>query len=152
MSIAERLAELNLTLPAASTPVGAYVPTVQSGKLLFLSGQLPMQDGTLHATGKVGLEVDIATAQQCARIATLNALAAAEAALGSLDAVAQVVRIEVFVNSAAGFTDQAKVANGASELLQAVFDEAGKHTRLAVGMAELPLDAPVEVAYIFEKK
>jgi enamine deaminase RidA (YjgF/YER057c/UK114 family) len=152
MSMHDRLAELNITLPPAPQPVGAYVPTVRTGDLVFTAGQLPGKDGELIATGKVASEDDIAAAAAGARQAVLNALAAIVAEVGSLDAITRVVRLNCFVNSAAGFTDQAKVANGASELLVELFGEIGKHTRCALGAAELPLNAAVELDLIVEVK
>lgn len=152
MSIADRLNELGIELPPAAEPVGAYVAAVRSGELVFISGQLPMQAGKMLATGKVGSDVDLETAQSAACVAVLNGLAAIQQLLGDLDSIAQVVRLEVFVNSAAGFTDQAKVANGASEVLQDIFGPSGRHARQAVGVAELPLDAPVELSLIVQVK
>ena len=150
MTIEARLKELGLELPAAAAPVGAYVPAVQSGRLVFTAGQLPSKDGKLIATGKVPTEVPLEQAQAAARQAALNALAAAKSLLGSLDKVARVVRVNVFVNSAEGFSDQPKVANGASELLTEIFGDRGRHTRCAVGAAELPLNAPVELDMVLE--
>jgi len=123
---------------------------VQSGRLVFTAGQLPSKDGKLIATGKVPTEVPLEQAQAAARQAALNALAAAKSLLGSLDKVARVVRVNVFVNSAEGFSDQPKVANGASELLTEIFGDRGRHTRCAVGAAELPLNAPVELDMVLE--
>jgi len=150
MSIDKRLAELGIELPEVARPVGAYVPVVRAGKLLFTAGQLPLRDGELIAVGKVPLDVDLQQAYDAAKQAALNALAAVKAETGSLDAVAQIVRVNCFVNSAPGFADQAKVANGASELLVDVFGSAGRHTRCAIGAAELPLNAPVELDLIVE--
>lgn len=148
--IAERLAELGLELPAVATPAGAYVPATVTGNLVFTAGQLPLQGGALPATGKVGSEVDPADAAGFARICALNALAAAESAIGSLDRVTRVVKVVGFVASAPDFTGQPGVMNGASELLGEVFGESGRHARSAVGVAVLPLDAPVEVELILE--
>ncbi len=145
-----KLRELNLELPAPAAPVGAYVPTARTGQLIFTAGQIPFHEGRLIATGKVPTDLTLEDAQAAARQACLNALAAVRAEAGSLDAVARVVRLNVFVNSAAGFTDQAAVANGASDLLLAVFGDAGRHTRCAIGAAELPLNAPVELDLIVE--
>jgi enamine deaminase RidA (YjgF/YER057c/UK114 family) len=144
----DRLRELGLELPAAPTPVGAYVPFVRTGPLVFTSGQLPMRSGQLMMTGKVGADLSIAQGADCARQAGLNALAQVAAAAGGLSRVVRIVRLGVFVNSADGFTDQPKVANGASELMAAVFGDAGRHARAAVGVNELPLNAPVEVELI----
>ena len=150
MGIDERLAELNIKLPPAAKPVGAYVAAVRTGDLVFTAGQLPLQDGELIATGKVPEDVGIETAQVGACQAALNALAAIKAEVGSLDAVTRVVRVNCFVNSSAGFTDQAKVANGASEILVEIFGDLGRHTRCAIGAAELPLNAAVELDLIVE--
>lgn len=152
MTIEEKLKELGLELPPAAKPVGAYVPAVRSGRLVFTAGQLPMSGGALVAEGKVPDDVSLHVAQSAARQAVLNALAAVAAEAGSLDAVARVVRLNVFVQSGAGFADQAKVANGASELLVTLFGDAGRHTRCAVGAGQLPLNAPVEVDLIVEVK
>ena len=150
MGIDQRLAELGLALPEVASPVGAYVSAVRAGKLVFTAGQLPLRDGELVAAGKVPTDVDLRQAHAAARQAALNALAAVKAEAGSLDVVAQVVRVNCFVNSAAGFADQAKVANGASELLGELFGSAGTHTRCAIGVAELPLNAAVELDLIVE--
>jgi enamine deaminase RidA (YjgF/YER057c/UK114 family) len=145
-----RMTEMHLSLPPAAAPVGAYVPTVQTDKLVFVSGQLPVKEGKLLSAGKVGEDVDLAQAQEAARIAVVNGLAAIKAELGSLNRIARVVRLEVYVNSAPGFTDQAQVANAASNLLQELFGDIGRHTRIALGMAELPLNASVELGLIVE--
>lgn len=145
----ERLRELGLTLPAVAAPAGAYVPARRSGSLVFTAGQLPFVDGALAATGKVGAEVTPEQAHDLARACALNALAAVDQLVG-LDAVAGVVKVVGFVASAPGFTGQPGVLNGASELLGAVFGEAGRHARSAVGVAELPLGAPVEVELVVE--
>lgn len=144
MSIDDRLAELGLALPAPAAPVAAYVPTVAHGGLLHLSGQLPFRDGAVM-TGRLGEDRDEAYGRSAAEACALMVLAQVKAALGTLERVERVVKLGVFVNSAPGFTDQAKVANGASELLQAVFGESGRHARSAVGVAVLPLGAAVEV-------
>ena len=150
MTVETELKRLGFELPPAAEPVGAYVPAVRTGKLIFTAGQIPLKDGKLTSTGKVPTDVSVEEAGSAARQCVLNALAAVRALTGSLDAIAQVVRVNVFVNSAGGFTDQAKVANGASELLVAVFGEAGRHTRCAIGAPELPLNAPVELDLIVE--
>lgn len=144
------LAALGLTLPAPAAPVAAYIPTRRSGNLLYVSGQIPIRDGVLLATGTVPSQVDLQSARLCALQCTLNALAAARAALGSLDRIRQVVRIGCFVASDPGFGDQHKVANAASELLQQVFGEAGRHARASVGSSALPLNVPVEIEFLFE--
>lgn len=145
----ERLRELGLTLPSVATPAGAYVPARRSGSLVFTAGQVPFVDGVLAATGKVGADITPEQGYELARTCTLNALAAVDDLVG-LDAVAGVVKVVGFVASAPGFTGQPGVINGASELLGAVFGEAGRHARSAVGVAELPLGAPVEVELVVE--
>lgn len=145
-----RLAEAGLTLPPVATPAAAYVPAVRTGNLIYTAGQVPMVDGKLLATGKVGAEVSPQTAYDCARQCALNALAAVKAEVGDLSLVTRVVKVVVFVASAPDFTGQAQVGNGASELLGLAFGDAGQHARSAVGMAVLPLDAPVEVEMIVE--
>jgi enamine deaminase RidA (YjgF/YER057c/UK114 family) len=147
---AERLAELGLTLPPVAAPVAAYVPAVRSGDLVYTSGQLPTVDGKLPAVGKVGDEVSATDAAGLARTCALNALAAAASAAGGLDQIRRIVKVTGFVASAAGFSGQPQVINGASELFIEVFGEDGKHARSAVGVAELPLNAPVEVELIAE--
>jgi len=146
----ERLAELGLTVPEVPTPVAAYVPAVRSGQHVFTSGQLPMRDGALLLTGKVGGEVTAEEAVECARQCALNALAAVRAEVGELSAVKRVVKAVVFVASTPDFTGQPGVANGASELLGSVFGDIGRHARSAVGVSALPLDAPVEVELVVE--
>lgn len=146
----ERLAELGLTLPEVAAPVAAYVPAVRSGGHVFTAGQLPLREGSLMATGKVGGGVDESTAYDCARQCALNALAAIKAEVGDLAAVRRVVKVVVFVASDPSFTGAPKVANGASELLGSVFGDDGVHARSAVGVAVLPLDAPVEVELVVE--
>jgi enamine deaminase RidA (YjgF/YER057c/UK114 family) len=145
----ERLAELGLQLPAVVPPVAAYVPAVRTGDLVFTSGQLPMADGAMAALGKVGAQVSAEQAKELARTCALNALAAVDALVG-LDSVVKVVKVVGFVASAPDFTGQPGVVNGASELLGEVFGDAGSHARSAVGVAVLPLDAPVEVELVVE--
>jgi enamine deaminase RidA (YjgF/YER057c/UK114 family) len=145
----DRLAELGLKLPAVVPPVAAYVPAVQTGNHVYVSGQLPIVDGRLLAAGKVGAGVAPEQAAELARQCALNALAAVDSLVG-LERVVRVVKVVGFVASAEGFTGQPAVINGASELFGAVFGEAGRHARSAVGVAELPLGAPVEVEAIFE--
>ncbi|NLF30874.1 MAG: RidA family protein [Planctomycetes bacterium] len=150
MSMSQRLKDLGLALPPVPKPVGSYVPSVRVGALVFTSGQLPLRDGALIATGKVGGAVSPDDAALAARQAALNALAVAADAAGGLDRIRRIIRVNVFVASADGFTGQARVANGASDLLVALFGDAGRHTRCALGAAELPLDAPVELDMIVE--
>ena len=140
-----KLAELGLELPQVVPPLAAYVPAVQAGEFVFTSGQLPMVEGKLALTGKVGAEVTAEEAKAQARICALNALAAVKSVIGDLDRIQQVVKVVGFVASAADFTGQPGVVNGASELLGEVLGAAGVHARSAVGVAVLPLDAPVEV-------
>ena len=146
----ERLAELGLTIPEVAKPVAVYVPAVRSGQQVFTSGQLPMRSGELLATGKVGAGVSPEEAHACAQQCALNAIAAINAEVGDLSMVKRVVKVVVFVASTPHFTGQPQVANGASELLGDVFGDAGVHARSAVGVAALPLDAPVEVEVIVE--
>lgn len=145
----ERLAELGITLPAVAAPVAAYVPAVKTGNQVWTSGQLPFVAGELPATGKVGIEVTAEEAADYARTAALNALAAVDALVG-LDNITRVLKIVGFVSSAEGFTGQPAVINGASNLIGEIFGEAGAHARSAVGVAELPLGAPVEVELVVE--
>ncbi len=147
---AERLAALGLTLPPVAAPVAAYVPAVRTGTYVYTSGQLPTVDGKLPAVGKVGAEISAQDAAGMARTCALNALAAAASAAGGLEAIRRIVKVTGFVASAPGFGGQAQVINGASELLIEVFGEDGKHSRSAIGVAELPLNAPVEVELIAE--
>lgn len=146
----ERLAELGLAIPEVAKPVAAYVPAVRSGNHVFTSGQLPMRGGELMVTGKVGVEVSAEEATECAQQCALNALAAVKAEIGDLALVKRIVKVVAFVASPPDFTGQPQVANGASELLGQVFGEAGVHARSAVGVAVLPLDAPVEVELVVE--
>jgi enamine deaminase RidA (YjgF/YER057c/UK114 family) len=144
-----RLAELGIRLPPVSAPVAAYVPAIRSGTLVFTSGQLPFVDGGLRRTGKVGGSVDAEDAAADAKVCALNALAAIDDLVG-LDSIVRIVKVVGFVASVEGFTGQPRVVNGASELLGRIFGEAGQHARSAVGVAELPLGAPVEVELTVE--
>ena len=146
--IDRRLEELGITLPQAAAPVAAYVPTVLANGLLHVSGQLPFRDGQV-VTGRLGDDVDIRQGQEAARLCGLMLLAQVQAAVG-LDRVERVVKLGVFINSAATFTQQPEVANGASELMQAVFGESGRHARAAVGVPALPRGAAVEVDAVFQ--
>lgn len=149
-AVEDRLNALGLTVPAVAAPVAAYVPAVRTGNYIFTSGQLPLRDGQMVLTGKVGGEVSAEEATEAARQSALNAIAAVKAELGDLDKVVRVVKAVVFVASTPDFTGQPLVANGASELFGAAFGAAGKHARSAVGVAVLPLDSPVEVELIVE--
>jgi enamine deaminase RidA (YjgF/YER057c/UK114 family) len=150
MTIDARLAELGITIPVLAKPAGAYVPFVVTGNLVFTAGQLPFTDGVLPATGKLGDDVDADAGKAYARTAALNALAAVQEAIGSLDRVTRIVKLVGFVASAPEFTGQPGVINGASEVLGEIFGDLGKHARSAVGVAVLPLDSPVEVELIVE--
>ncbi len=150
MSAEDRLAELSLELPPAPQALASYVPVVVTGNLAFAAGQVPLSEGALMWSGKLGAEVDVPAGAEAARRCALQILSALRAELGSLDRVRRVVKVTVWVASAPGFTDQPKVANGASDLFVEVFGDAGRHARAAVGAPELPLGAPVEVELIAE--
>ncbi|MDX2118039.1 MAG: RidA family protein [Planctomycetota bacterium] len=150
--IEARIAELGLTLPPPPKPVAAYVPAVRSGGHVFLAGQIPTIDGKPLFLGRVGVEVSIDDAIECAKRCALNGLAALKGEIGDLDRVVRVVRLGVFVACDHAFTQHPKVANGASEMMVAIFGEAGKHARAAVGAPSLPLGVPVEIDFIFEVK
>lgn len=145
-----RIREMGLELPEPPAPVASYVPVVVAGHLAFVSGQVPIERGNLLWSGKLGRDLDVEMGAEAARRCALQALSALRAELGSLDRVRRVVKVTVFVSSAEGFTDQPKVANGASDLLVEVFGDHGRHARAAVAAPELPLGAPVEVALIAE--
>lgn len=144
--IEERLAELGIELPPAPAPVASYVPVTVAGEFAFVAGQVPIEDGKVMIAGRLGDDVDVEQAQAAARRCALQALSALRDALGSLERVVQIPQVTVYVASVPGFIDQPKVANGASDVLVEIFGEAGKHARAAVGVVELPLGAPVEVA------
>lgn len=146
----ERLAELGLQVPEVAKPVAAYVPAVRTGDHVYTSGQLPMRDGQLLTTGKVGGDVTPDEAVECAQQCALNALAAVRSVIGDLSKVTRVVKVVAFVASTPEFTGQPAVANGASELFGSVFGDGGQHARSAVGVPVLPLDAPVEVEIVVE--
>lgn len=152
MSIDQRLTELGINLPQAAAPVAAYVPTVQQGNLLHISGQVSFADDGSLIKGRLGEDMDLENGQRAARRCGIMLLAQMKAALGSLDRVERIVKLGVFVNSAPSFTDQPKVANGASELMQEVFGDSGRHARSAVGVAVLPLGVAVEVDAIVAVK
>ncbi|WP_027498673.1 RidA family protein [Rhodococcus sp. 114MFTsu3.1] len=149
MAWSERLAELGIELPPVVPPLAAYIPAVQTGSLVYTSGQLPLVSGELTATGKVGADVSPEDAADAARVCALNALAAINSLVG-VDSIKRVVKVVGFVASAPGFTGQPAVVNGASNVIGEIFGDAGKHARSAVGVAELPIDAPVEVELIVE--
>ena len=148
--VEQRLSELGLTLPEVATPAGSYLPAMISGNLVFTAGQIPVIEGKLMATGKLGAEITVEYGSEIAQRCALNALAAVKSVIGDLDRVQQVVKIVGFVSSVPEFTSQPAVINGASEFLQQVFGDAGKHARSAVGVSVLPLDAPVEIELIVE--
>jgi enamine deaminase RidA (YjgF/YER057c/UK114 family) len=150
MSIEDRLAELNLTLPPAPRPLASYIPAVLTGNLLVVSGQVPVEGGRVVHPGKLGGQISIEEGQQLARLCVLNGLAVAKQVLGSLDRIRRVVRVGGFVASVEGFVQQPAVINGASDLLAEIFGEAGRHARVAVGVNELPLGCAVEVEFMFE--
>ena len=148
MSYEEQLKELGIELPQAPKPVATYIPAVRAGNLLFLSGVLPMQNGQLAFTGKLGRDLTVEQGMQAAKMALLNALAIARQELGTLDRITRVVKVVGHVASAEGFTDQPQVLNGASDLLVEIFGDAGRHARVAIGAAELPRRAAVEIEVI----
>jgi enamine deaminase RidA (YjgF/YER057c/UK114 family) len=150
MSFEKRLTELGLTLPAPPKPVATYIPAVQAGELLFLSGVIPFRDGRLAFEGKLGRELTVEQGYEAARMALLNALAIVRQELGTLDRVRKIVRMTGHVASSEGFIQHPAVINGASDLLVGIFGEAGKHARVALGAAELPLNAPVELELIVQ--
>ena len=152
MSYEERAKSIGITIPQAATPLGAYVLAVQSGALLFTAGQGPVQDGVLVFKGKVGRDLTLEQGYEAAKLSTVNCLAAAKSFLGTLDRIECVVKVNGYVNSAPGFTDQAKVMNGASDLLVRIFGEQGRHARTSVGVSELPLNIAVEVELVLSCK
>jgi enamine deaminase RidA (YjgF/YER057c/UK114 family) len=151
-AIEAKLAEMGLSLPAATLPAANYVPTMRTGNQLVVSGQLPMLDGKPQFIGKVGADVSLEDAQACARLCGLNILAHCKLALGDLDSIAKLVRLGVFVNAVDSYTDHPKVANGVSDLMVALMGDAGKHARFAVGVSGLPFGVAVEVDATFELK
>lgn len=152
MTPEEKLKSLGVELPGAPKPLGSYVPFVKTGNLVYLSGMLPLKDGKLTKTGRVGETVTLEEAAAAAKTAAINALAVLRSAVGSLDKVNRCVRVEGFVASASDFMDQPKVLNGASNFIFEVLGEAGLHTRTAIGVNILPLNAPVEISFVFEVK
>jgi len=146
----QRMSDLGIQLPQVPTPAGSYVPAVRTGNLVFTAGQVPFEDGEIRITGKVGDAVSLEEAQHAARLCTLNALAAVASVAGGLERISRIVKVVGYVASAPGFNGQPQVVNGASDLLGEIFGENGHHARSAVGVLELPLDAPVEVELIVE--
>lgn len=152
MTPEEKLKTMGITLPELPKPLGSYVPFVRTGNIVFLSGMLPLREGKLIKTGRVGESVTLDEAVECARTAAINALAVIRGAVGSLDSVSRCMMLNGFVASTDDFVDQPKVVNGASNLISEVFGEAGLHARTAVGVNVLPLNSPVEISFIFEVK
>jgi enamine deaminase RidA (YjgF/YER057c/UK114 family) len=150
MTPEEKLKELGISLPDLPKPLGSYLPFVRTGNLIFISGMLPLKEGKLIATGRVGESISLDEAIRAARISAINGIAVLRTAIGSLDQVRRCVKISGFVASSQDFTDQPKVINGASDLLFEVFGEAGRHARAAVGLHVLPMNSPVEIEFIFE--
>jgi enamine deaminase RidA (YjgF/YER057c/UK114 family) len=148
-TIEARLKALDITLPAANAAIGTYVPFVHLGGQLIVSGQLPLKDGAIAVTGRLGDDVDVPAGQTAARLCALNILAQAKTALGDLDRIVQLLRLNGFVAAAPGFADHPKVVNGASDLMVEILGDRGRHTRIAVGCASLPLNAAVEIDAVF---
>ncbi|HKU33337.1 MAG TPA: RidA family protein [Candidatus Nitrosotalea sp.] len=148
--IEEKIASLNILLPVPPKPAGSYIPVTRTGNLVFVSGQIPVKEGKVEFQGKVPTDVSIETAQQAAKLCVINVLAQLRAEIGSLDKVSKIVRVSGFVNSASDFYEQPKIINAASDLLFEIFGEKGKHSRIAVGVASLPLNSTVEIDMIAE--
>jgi enamine deaminase RidA (YjgF/YER057c/UK114 family) len=148
--IEEKIRELGFELPETPKPVAAYIPAVKTGNLIYTAGQVPMVKGEIKYMGKAGKELSLEEGQKAAEVCALNCFAAVKSVVGDLDLIKKIVKLTVFVNSAEGFTDQPKVANGASQLISKIFGEKGKHARSAVGVNELPLNSAVEVEMIAE--
>lgn len=149
IDVKAKLSEIGLTLPVAAKPVAAYVPAIRTGNLIFTAGQLPLVDGAMSLTGKIGEKISIDQGKELARICALNCLAAVQT-VGMVNTIVKIVRVVGYVNGIPGFTSQPAVINGASELFLQIWGESGKHARSAIGVAELPLDAPVEVELTVE--
>ena len=152
MSYEKKLKEMGIVIPEPVKPLASYIPAVQAGDMVYTSGQIPMKDGKLLYTGKVGKEVTPEQANEAAKLCAINCLSAIKGVIGDLDKIDKVFKVVGFVNSAAGFNAQPKVINGASDFLGEVFGDAGKHARSAVGVSDLPIDAPVEVEVIVKLK
>ena len=150
--IEEKIKELGYTLPETAKPLAAYIPAIKTGELVFTSGQVPVVGGELKYKGKIGADLSVEDGQKAAIICALNGLSAIKGVVGDLNKIEQIIKLTVFVNSANGFTDQPKVANGASEFLGKVFGDAGIHTRSAVGVSELPINSAVEIEMIVKVK
>ncbi len=148
--IEEKLKKINVTIPEAPKPLASYIPAMHVGNLVFTAGQVPLENGSIKFKGKVGNSVSIEVGKDASKLCAINCLSAIKSEIGSLDKIKRIVKVTVFVNSADGFSDQPKVANGASDFLVELFEEKGKHVRSAVGVSGLPLDATVEVEMIVE--
>ena len=146
--IEEKIKELGFEIPQPPKPLAAYIPAFQIGDMVYTSGQVPIQNGELKYAGKIGEDLTVEQGQKAAEICVLNGLSAIKSLVNDLEKIEQIIKLTVFINSAKGFTDQPKVANGASELLVQIFGEAGKHARSAVGVNELPIDASIEIEMI----
>jgi enamine deaminase RidA (YjgF/YER057c/UK114 family) len=150
--IEEKIAQLGFTFPTAPKPLASYIPAIRTGNLVFTAGQLPMRDGSLAYKGKLGKELSEEAGKKAAQICALNCLSVIKGEIGDLNKIAKIIKLTVFVSSAEGFINHPQVANGASDLIKEIFGENGKHVRSAVGVAELPLNAPVEIEMIVEVK
>jgi enamine deaminase RidA (YjgF/YER057c/UK114 family) len=150
--IEEKIKELGFEIPEAPQPLAAYTPAVQVGDMVYTSGQVPIEKGELKYAGKVGFDLTVEEGQKAAEICALNGLSAIKGVINDLDKIEKILKVTVFVNSADGFTDQPKVANGASEMLRNIFGDAGRHVRSAVGVNELPIDSAVEIEMIVKVK
>ncbi len=150
--IEDKIKELGYTLPETPKPLAAYIPAIRTGDHVYTSGQVPFADGELMYSGKIGFDLSIEEGQEAAELCVLNALSAVKSVIGDLNKIEQIIKVTVFVNSADGFIDQPKVANGASELLGNIFGDAGRHVRSAVGVNELPVNSAVEVEMIVNVK
>ncbi|HJT10444.1 MAG TPA: RidA family protein [Candidatus Nitrosotalea sp.] len=148
--IEEKIISLNISLPVPPKPAGSYIPVTRTGNLVFVSGQIPIRDGKVEFKGKVPTDVSIDTAQQAAKLCIINVLAQLKAEIGNLDKVSKIIRVSGFVNSASDFYEQPKIINAASDLLFEIFGDKGKHSRVAVGVASLPLNSTVEIDMIAE--
>ena len=148
MKVNEKLKQLGLQIPEAPKPLASYVPALKVGDLVYTAGQIPMQNGTLKYKGKVGETVSVEDAVEAAKICAINCISAVKSVINDLENIDRIVKVTVFVASAEGFNEQPKVANGASDLLAEIFGENGKHVRSAVGVSELPIDAPVEIEMV----
>jgi enamine deaminase RidA (YjgF/YER057c/UK114 family) len=150
--VEEKMKEMGITLPETVKPLAAYIPAIRTGDYVYTSGQVPFADGELKYSGKIGIDLSLEEGQKAAELCALNALSAIKSEIGDLNAIVRILKVTVFVNSADGFTEQPKVANGASEFLSKIFGEAGKHVRSAVGVNELPVNSAVEIEMMVKVK